>query len=172
MQDPSRRSKREASGYVLRTWLSGAGLIDELDEERALQQLGVRHLKQLTRALMERARGAELTHHLGYDAAAATTGTARTARRCRAISVRSRSKWISQVTETVMEEVTAWQNRPIDPLYFSVYLDALLVKMRHAGGLESRARAQGHSQRLCGRAERISGGDRSGVPESRCSYAS
>src|ERR1700742_2660576 len=38
---------------------------------------------------------------------------------------------ISQVTEEVMDEVRAWQSRPLEPLYMIVYLDALMVKMRH-----------------------------------------
>ena len=46
---------------------------------------------------------------------------------------------ISQVTEDVMEEVKAWQSRPLDPLYPIVYLDALYVKMRHEGRVENRA---------------------------------
>jgi len=46
---------------------------------------------------------------------------------------------ISQVTDAVMEEVTAWQNRPLEPIYLIVYLDALFVKMRHEGRVENRA---------------------------------
>jgi len=46
---------------------------------------------------------------------------------------------ISQVTEEVMDEVKAWQSRPLDPLYPIVYLDALYVKMRHEGRVENRA---------------------------------
>jgi putative transposase len=38
-----------------------------------------------------------------------------------------------------MEEVKAWQSRPLDPLYPIVYLDALYVKMRHEGRVENRA---------------------------------
>lgn len=46
---------------------------------------------------------------------------------------------ISDVTDAVMEEVKAWQNRPLEPLYAMVYLDALFVKMRHEGRVENRA---------------------------------
>jgi putative transposase len=46
---------------------------------------------------------------------------------------------ISQVTEEVMEEVKAWQSRPLDAVYPIVYLDALFVKMRHEGRVENRA---------------------------------
>jgi putative transposase len=38
-----------------------------------------------------------------------------------------------------MEEVKAWQNRPLEPVYAIVYLDALYVKMRHEGRVENRA---------------------------------
>ena len=37
---------------------------------------------------------------------------------------------ISNVTEAVMEEVTAWQNRPLEAFYPVIYLDALVVKVR------------------------------------------
>ena len=46
---------------------------------------------------------------------------------------------ISEVTEGVIEEVKAWQNRPLEPVYGVVYLDALYVKMRHEGRVENRA---------------------------------
>jgi len=37
---------------------------------------------------------------------------------------------ISSITEAVMEEVRAWQNRSLDKLYPIVYLDALVVKIK------------------------------------------
>ena len=46
---------------------------------------------------------------------------------------------IREVTEAVIEEVRAWQNRPLEPIYGIVYLDALYVKMRHEGRVENRA---------------------------------
>src|SRR5438874_3128647 len=46
---------------------------------------------------------------------------------------------VSQVTDEVSAEVTAWQNRPLEPVYLVVYLDALYVKMRHEGRVENRA---------------------------------
>ena len=46
---------------------------------------------------------------------------------------------ISEVTDAVMEEVKAWQSRPLEALYPIVYLDALYVKMRHEGRVENRA---------------------------------
>lgn len=38
---------------------------------------------------------------------------------------------VSKVTERVIEQVTEWQNRPIDPLYPIVYLDCIVLKIRH-----------------------------------------
>ncbi len=46
---------------------------------------------------------------------------------------------ISSVTEAVMEEVKAWQNRPLDAVYAIVYLDALVVKVRDAGHVRNKA---------------------------------
>jgi putative transposase len=46
---------------------------------------------------------------------------------------------ISNVTDGVMEEVKAWQTRPLDAIYAIVYLDALVVKMRSEGRVENRA---------------------------------
>jgi putative transposase len=46
---------------------------------------------------------------------------------------------ISEVTDAVLEEVKAWQSRPLEALYPIVYLDALFVKMRHEGRVENRA---------------------------------
>jgi transposase-like protein len=37
---------------------------------------------------------------------------------------------ISRITEQVMEEVKTWQNRPLDPVYAVVFLDAIVVKVR------------------------------------------
>ena len=38
-----------------------------------------------------------------------------------------------------MEEVKAWQSRPLEELYPIVYLDAMMVKMRHKGQVENQA---------------------------------
>ncbi len=46
---------------------------------------------------------------------------------------------ISEVTDAVIEEVKAWQTRPLEPLYPIVFMDALMVKMRHEGRVENRA---------------------------------
>lgn len=46
---------------------------------------------------------------------------------------------ISQVTDSIQEEVKAWQDRPLEALYPIVYLDAMMVRMRHDGKVENRA---------------------------------
>ena len=46
---------------------------------------------------------------------------------------------ISEVTDAVVEEVRAWQSRPLEAIYPILYLDALMVKMRHEGRVENRA---------------------------------
>ena len=158
-------------------------------------------LKQLTKALVERAMEAELTHHLGYekhDPAGYGSGNSRNgaskktlkgdfgeidiavprdrnasfeprlvpkgssrfsgfddkilsmyARGMTTRDIQSHLEemygvevsptLISNVTEAVMEEVRAWQSRPLDPLYPIVYLDALMVKMRDNGVVQNRA---------------------------------
>lgn len=46
---------------------------------------------------------------------------------------------ISQVTDAVLDEVKAWQNRPLEALYPILYLDALRVKSREDGTVRNRA---------------------------------
>jgi putative transposase len=46
---------------------------------------------------------------------------------------------ISQVTDAVLEEVKAWQSRPLDARYPIVYLDALMVKARDNGHIVNKA---------------------------------
>src|ERR1017187_6086809 len=46
---------------------------------------------------------------------------------------------ISNVTDEVLDEVRAWQNRPLDAVYPIGYLDALVVKMREEGTVQNRA---------------------------------
>jgi putative transposase len=46
---------------------------------------------------------------------------------------------ISAITDTVADEVRAWQSRPLDRLYPILYLDCLMVKTREAGSAANRA---------------------------------
>jgi putative transposase len=158
-------------------------------------------LKQLTKALLERAMHAELTHHLGYEKhelEGRGSGNSRNGQSRKTVQgnfgeveiaiPRDRNSsfepkilpkherrlagfddkilslyargmttrdiqshleemygaevspsLISEVTDAVMEEVRAWQSRPLDPIYAIVYLDALVVKMRQEGRVENRA---------------------------------
>jgi len=46
---------------------------------------------------------------------------------------------ISQVTNDVLEEVDAWQNRPLDEVYPIVYFDAFFVSVREAKQVQKKA---------------------------------
>lgn len=45
---------------------------------------------------------------------------------------------ISRVTDSVVEELREWQNRPLDAVYPIVYIDALVVKVRTNGVVSNR----------------------------------
>jgi putative transposase len=45
---------------------------------------------------------------------------------------------ISNVTDVVHDEITTWQNRPLDRLYVIMYIDALVVKIRSEGRVANR----------------------------------
>lgn len=158
-------------------------------------------LKQLTKALLERAMQAEMSEHLGYgkhDPAGNNSGNSRNGKTTKTLkgdfgempleTPRDRSgsfepkmvakgqtrftgfddkilsmyargmstreitghleeiygvevspTLISNVTDAVKDEVTAWQNRPIDAVYPILYLDALYVKIRETGHIQNRA---------------------------------
>jgi len=172
---------------------------EDLKPEDLIGETGL--LKQLTKALIERALDAELTQHLGYekhDPAGYHSGNSRNGASAKTVQgefgeitietprdrnasfepqilkkhqkrfdgfddkilsmyargmttreiqghleemygVEVSPTLISEVTDGVMEEVKAWQNRPLEPLYAILYLDALYVKMRHEGRVENRA---------------------------------
>jgi putative transposase len=158
-------------------------------------------LKQLTKALIERAMSAELTHHLGYekhDPSGYNSGNSRNGTSPKTVKgefgeivletprdrngsfepqilpkhqtrfegfddkivsmyargmttrdiqghlqemygVEVSPTLISDVTDVITEEVKVWQNRPLEPIYGVIFLDALYVKMRHEGRVENRA---------------------------------
>lgn len=158
-------------------------------------------LKQLTKALLERAMQAELTDHLGYekhDPVGYRSGNSRNGKtrkklqgdfgeidietpRDRAgtfepkIVAKNQTRFtgfddkilsmyargmttreiqahleeiygievspalVSNVTEAIQDEVRAWQNRPLEPIYPIVYMDALYVRMRDGGHVQNRA---------------------------------
>jgi len=180
------------------------GLIDKLlaDYEKPEDLIGENGLlKQLTKALVERALQAELTTHLGYekhDPEGHNSGNTRNGSSSKRLKgdfgtveievprdrqasfdpklvpkgqtrfqgfddkilslyargmttreiqghleemyqVEVSPTLISNVTEAVIEEVKAWQTRPLDAIYPIAYLDALVVKMRADGRVENRA---------------------------------
>jgi len=158
-------------------------------------------LRQLTKALMERALEAEMTTHLGYqknDSGEKTNGNRRNGKSKKTVKgdfgevqiqtprdreatfepriiqkgqtrmagldtkilsmyargmttrdiqghlqeiygVEVSPTLISNVTDAVVEEVRAWQSRPLDAVYPIVFLDALVVKMRQEGTVQNRA---------------------------------
>jgi putative transposase len=49
------------------------------------------------------------------------------------------SSFISTVTDAVLDEVKAWQNRPLDPLYPIVFLDAIRIKGRYESQIMNKA---------------------------------
>src|SRR5207248_9829398 len=46
---------------------------------------------------------------------------------------------ISRVTDAVIEDVRAWQQRPLDDVYPILYLDAFVVKIRDGGSVQRKA---------------------------------
>jgi putative transposase len=46
---------------------------------------------------------------------------------------------ISTVTDSVLEDVIEWQNRPLEPMYPVVFFDALRVKIRDEGTVKNKA---------------------------------
>ena len=46
---------------------------------------------------------------------------------------------ISAITGAVMEEVTSWQNRPLEPCYPVVFMDAIRVNIRRDGAVSNKA---------------------------------
>ncbi|HID7484212.1 TPA: IS256 family transposase [Morganella morganii] len=46
---------------------------------------------------------------------------------------------ISKVTDAVTEQVTEWQNRPLDAVYPIVYMDCIVVKVRQDGSVINKA---------------------------------
>src|SRR5919109_1251027 len=48
-------------------------------------------------------------------------------------------EFISSVTDAVMAEITAWQSRPLEPMYPVVFFDALRVKIREDAVVRNKA---------------------------------
>ncbi len=37
---------------------------------------------------------------------------------------------ISQITDRITDDIVAWQNRPLEPVYLIVWLDGMIFKVR------------------------------------------
>ena len=57
----------------------------------------------------------------------------------RTLGVEVSRETISTITDAVLEEVRAWQRRPLDPVYPVVFLDALVVKVRDGNVVTNKA---------------------------------
>ena len=57
----------------------------------------------------------------------------------RTLGVEVSRETISKITETILEEVKAWQLRPLDPFYPIVYVDALVVKVKDGAHVVNKA---------------------------------
>lgn len=179
-------------------------LIDQLlkdyqSPEDVLGENGL--LKQLTKAVLERAMQAELTHHLGYEkhsSSGQNSGNSRNGKSKKTLKgefgslpvdvprdrqssfepqiipkgqtrfdgfddkilslyargmttrqiqqhleeiykVEVSPSLISSVTDAVMDEVRAWQTRPLERLYPIVYLDCIMVKIRDGAHILNKA---------------------------------
>src|SRR5919202_54777 len=40
---------------------------------------------------------------------------------------------ISTVTARITEHVREWQNRPLEPVYYVVWMDGIMLKIKHSG---------------------------------------
>jgi putative transposase len=198
----TRRRNREIAARSAALKRIPEALLDQLVEQGPLLAEQIEGATQaLKKALIERALGGELTHHLGYppggqplqgraNARNGTSGkTLQTdagsvrievprdragsfepmlvgkherrfagfddriiAMYARGMSVREiqaflreqyevevSPDFISSVTDAVLEEVLAWQTRPLERLYPVVFFDALRVKIRADGVVANRA---------------------------------
>jgi putative transposase len=46
---------------------------------------------------------------------------------------------VSRVTDVVVDEIAAWQSRPVDPVYPILYVDAIRIKIRDGGVVANKA---------------------------------
>ncbi len=57
----------------------------------------------------------------------------------RTLGVEISRETISKITDGVLEEVKAWQTRPLDPVYPVVFIDAIVVKVRDGAHVVNKA---------------------------------
>jgi putative transposase len=132
--DPAGKgSGNSRNGTTPKTVSTEVGQVD-LDQPRdrnstfasALVPKGVRRLGGLDEMIVSLYAGGmtvrDIQHHL-----AATLGTELS------------HETIANVTDAVLEEVKAWQSRPLEAFYPVIYLDALMVKVRDGAHVANRA---------------------------------
>ncbi len=100
-------------------------ILDEIVKELTKNCKTQEDFNEVFRALkkrgLEAALSGELTDHLGYDKH----------ERAEIYSDAVSPTLISTVTNAVLDDVKAWQSRPLSDLYPIVYLDCLVVKVKH-----------------------------------------
>lgn len=57
----------------------------------------------------------------------------------RTLGVEVSRESISKITDAILDEVKAWQTRPLDPVYPILYIDALVVKVRDGAHVVNKA---------------------------------
>jgi putative transposase len=57
----------------------------------------------------------------------------------RSMGVEVSADTVSRITDEVLDEVKAWQHRPLDGVYPVVYVDALVAKVRDGGSVRNKA---------------------------------
>src|SRR5450631_37503 len=106
-------------------------------------------LKQLTKSVIETALSEEMTEHLGYekhDPAGVGSENIRNGTRSKTVlsgntgeisahfaeiyGASVSKETISRITDRVLEEMQAWQARPLDEVYAAIFIDAIVVKIR------------------------------------------
>ena len=63
----------------------------------------------------------------------------RAGRKCRSYGVEVSPDLIRRVTDAVVEELHAWQSRPLERVYLVAYLDALVIKVRDKTGVRNKS---------------------------------
>jgi putative transposase len=97
-------------------------------------------LPELVKAVLERGLAAELSGHLGYEKGdPAGRGSPNSRNGHSAKTVATEVGDVDLITDAVLDEVKAWQARPLEEIYPIMYLDALVVKVRDGHTVKNRA---------------------------------
>src|SRR5947209_19530130 len=63
---------------------------------------------------------------------------------------------MSRVTDAVMDDARAWQQRPLDDVYPAVFLDAFVLKVKEGGSVQRKACYLALGVRTCGERDVLS----------------